>query len=86
MHKKMFRITIDSLLLVLLLAILVYPATTFGWLRVNEPAPKQDLNVLPASTARPDLTKFEKEQYRKALQDIEGLIESSESTKQIPNQ
>jgi hypothetical protein len=82
MHRKIFRITLDSLLLVLLLAILIYPATTFGWLRVKDPAPKYSPNVLPASSVRKDLTEIEKEQYRKALQDIEALIESSESSNQ----
>jgi hypothetical protein len=67
--NKFIKITVDSLLLVLLLAIMIYPATTVGWLRVKTPANNQNLNVLPATTSRPEL---------KSLQDTE---QSTESTK-----
>jgi len=78
--NKFFKVIVDSLLLVFLLAILIYPATTFGWLRVKAPASKQNLNVLPASTSKQDLTETEKELYKKVIQDIEQLIESTQTS------
>jgi hypothetical protein len=78
--NKLFKITVDSLLLVFLLAILIYPATTFGWLRVKTTVNKQNLNVLPASTSRQELTETEKELYKKAMQDINQLIESTQTS------
>lgn len=80
--NKFLKITLDSMLLVFLLAILIYPATTFGWLKVKAPTSSKNVNVdvLPASTSRQELTETEKEMYRQALMDIEQLIESSETT------
>lgn len=78
--NKFFKVIVDSLLLVFLLAILIYPATTFGWLRVKAPVNKQNLNVLPASTSKQDLTETEKEMYKKAIQDIEQLIEATQTS------
>jgi hypothetical protein len=71
------------MLLVLLLGILIYPATTFGWLSVKSTKNEsfeQNQDVLPASTSNPKLSETEKELYIKAMEDINQLIETNQTT------
>ena len=52
MSKRLFKLTMDSLMLVMLFGILMLPISSLGWMRVKNQTQEIRKNVLPASTIR----------------------------------